>query len=94
MTTDAPGPVLETERLVLRRFTVDDEAEVARLAGDRAIADTTLAIPHPYGFGVDRQDGCPALRGEGTVDAGVAAQVEDGLGLDLTEEFLHQGALC
>lgn len=44
----APQPTLTTERLVLRPFTPADAPEVRRLAGDRAIADTTLAIPHPY----------------------------------------------
>ena len=41
-------PTLETERLVLRPFRLDDAPEVKRMAGDRAIAATTLAIPHPY----------------------------------------------
>jgi ribosomal-protein-alanine N-acetyltransferase len=41
-------PRLETERLVLRLFTLDDVPEVARLAGDKKIADTTAQIPHPY----------------------------------------------
>ncbi len=47
-------PVLETERLVLRPFRLADAPEVERLAGDRAIADTTLAIPHPYTKGMGR----------------------------------------
>jgi RimJ/RimL family protein N-acetyltransferase len=41
-------PTLETARLVLRPFRLDDAPDVQRLAGDRAIAATTLAIPHPY----------------------------------------------
>lgn len=43
-----PQPSLYTERLVLRPFTTDDAPDVQRLAGARAIADTTLLIPHPY----------------------------------------------
>ena len=39
---------LETERLVLRPLTPDDAATVARLAGSREVADTTISIPHPY----------------------------------------------
>lgn len=41
-------PTIETERLVLRPFSMDDADEVTRLAGDREIAATTLVIPHPY----------------------------------------------
>jgi len=41
-------PVLDTPRLVLRAFTLDDVDEVARLAGDPLIAETTANIPHPY----------------------------------------------
>ncbi len=41
-------PTLHTARLLLGGFAVDDAAELQRLAGAREIADTTLAIPHPY----------------------------------------------
>ena len=41
-------PTLRTARLVLGGFTLRDAADVQRLAGAREIADTTLAIPHPY----------------------------------------------
>ncbi|MGA2866497.1 MAG: GNAT family N-acetyltransferase [Verrucomicrobiota bacterium] len=41
-------PTLETERLLLRPLTTDDAATVARLAGSREIAHTTISIPHPY----------------------------------------------
>ncbi len=41
-------PTLRTARLVLGAFTPDDASELQRLAGDREIADTTLAIPYPY----------------------------------------------
>ena len=41
-------PSLETERLLLRPFHPADAPEVMRLAGDPAIASTTLNIPHPY----------------------------------------------
>lgn len=44
-------PTLVTERLRLRPFLVSDGADVERLAGARAIADTTGTIPHPYPVG-------------------------------------------
>lgn len=45
-------PTVETARLVLRPFALSDAADIQRLAGDRAIADTTGNIPHPYEDGV------------------------------------------
>ncbi|MEW6355103.1 MAG: GNAT family N-acetyltransferase [Planctomycetota bacterium] len=50
MTTQLP--TLKTERLVLRPFRPEDAGDVQRLAGDRAIADTTQNIPHPYEDGM------------------------------------------
>ncbi len=45
-------PTLKTGRLVLRPFRIGDAPAVQRLAGDRAIADTTLNVPHPYADGM------------------------------------------
>jgi [ribosomal protein S5]-alanine N-acetyltransferase len=45
-------PTLQTNRLILRPFELTDAKEVQRLAGDRALADTTLEIPHPYEEGI------------------------------------------
>ena len=42
---------IETERLVLRRFSLADAPRVALLAGEVEIAQTTLHIPHPYTVG-------------------------------------------
>lgn len=41
-------PILYSRRLILRPFTLADVSEVRRMAGDARIADTTMAIPHPY----------------------------------------------
>jgi len=45
-------PALRTRRLFLRPFELSDGEDLRRLAGDRAIADTTLQIPHPYEVGM------------------------------------------
>ena len=44
-------PRLTTERLVLRPFTLPDGPVVEALAGAWEVADTTLAMPHPYPAG-------------------------------------------
>ncbi len=41
-------PTLQTARLRLGAFLVEDAPELQRMAGAREIADTTLSIPHPY----------------------------------------------
>ena len=41
-------PVLLTDRLSLRAFSLDDAAEVRPLVSEKEIAATTLSIPHPY----------------------------------------------
>jgi RimJ/RimL family protein N-acetyltransferase len=41
-------PHLTTPRLLLRPFTLSDAAAVQTLAGNPAIAEMTLNIPHPY----------------------------------------------
>ena len=41
-------PTLQTARLLLRPFSMDDAADVQRLAGDREVARNTMLVPHPY----------------------------------------------
>ncbi len=41
-------PLRSTPRLTLRALTPEDVPAVARMAGRREIADTTISIPHPY----------------------------------------------
>ncbi len=48
-------PILESDRVLLRPYVEQDAARVQSLAGDRAIADTTLNIPHPYEDGMAEQ---------------------------------------
>ena len=43
---------LETKRILLRPFELSDGPRVKKLAGDKAIADTTLNVPHPYKDGM------------------------------------------
>src|SRR5689334_14099133 len=45
-------PTLATVRLVRRPFRAEDAADVQPLAGERAVAATTLRIPHPYEEGM------------------------------------------
>ena len=47
--------ILETERLVLRPFTLADAPALQRLAGAREVAYNTLLIPHPYPDGAAEQ---------------------------------------
>ncbi|MBI5931428.1 MAG: GNAT family N-acetyltransferase [Chloroflexi bacterium] len=43
-----PLPVITTERLILRSFTLDDASELARVINAPEIATMTLNIPYPY----------------------------------------------
>ncbi len=45
-------PVLRTARLRLRPFTAADAPDVQRLAGDPAVSDTALDLPHPFEDGM------------------------------------------
>jgi RimJ/RimL family protein N-acetyltransferase len=43
-----PQPTLETARLRLRPYAADDAEALVRELGDKAVADGTLRVPHPY----------------------------------------------
>lgn len=45
-------PKIETERLILRAFTIADSSEVQRMAGKVEVASNTLAMPFPYHDGM------------------------------------------
>ncbi len=87
-------PVLTTPRLILRPFEIADGAAVHVLAGDRAIAEMTLEIPHPYDFETAERwiSGLPAKfeSGEQAVFAVTlreSARLAGAVGLELTPRF-------
>ena len=47
-TTLKTQPTLTTPRLILNQFTLDDVSDVNAICSNKAIADTTAYIPHPY----------------------------------------------
>lgn len=47
-------PTLTTKRLTLDAFRIEDSDQVELLAGNEAVARTTLNIPHPYPKGAAR----------------------------------------
>lgn len=49
---DIPQTTLETERLSLRPFDINDASTVQKFAGNINVAKTTLNIPHPYEDGM------------------------------------------
>jgi len=52
MTKKDERPTFQTERLVLRPFTLADATDVRRLAGERDVAATVANMPHPYEEGM------------------------------------------
>lgn len=52
----ATMPTLETERLILRGFQLEDASEFERLIAPKEVTDGTLSFPHPVptGWGIER----------------------------------------
>jgi ribosomal-protein-alanine N-acetyltransferase len=48
-------PDLKTERLLLRRFRLDDASDVQKLAGNVNVSKMTLNIPYPYKPGMSEE---------------------------------------
>ncbi|MFD0713426.1 GNAT family N-acetyltransferase [Paenibacillus sp. GCM10027626] len=63
------GMTLYSKRLMLRLLEAGDAAEIEQIAGDKEIAETTLAIPHPYPAGASsafiRRRQAAAAQGDG-----------------------------
>ncbi len=49
---DIPQTTLETKRLSLRPFDINDASTVQKFAGNINVAKTTTSIPHPYEDGM------------------------------------------
>ena len=45
-------PTIETERLILRPYRMEDAAELQRLIGERDVVTTMTNVPHPYEDGM------------------------------------------
>ena len=48
VTSDSSYPTLSTRRFRFRPFALTDIGRLAALAGEHRVADTSIAIPHPY----------------------------------------------
>ena len=87
------APTLQTERLILRSLTLEDAADVQRLAGDRDVASTVLRIPHPYEDGMAEEwiRSCfEAYQNEEAINFAITRKTERNLigaiGLELEQE--------
>ncbi len=49
---NADYPILQTDRLVLRKFNREEAMIVRELAGNPEVAHGCINIPHPYGIGI------------------------------------------
>jgi [ribosomal protein S5]-alanine N-acetyltransferase len=50
-----PYPKLQTDRLILHEFALEDAPNVQRLVGEWEVARTLLRVPHPYEDGMAQE---------------------------------------
>src|ERR671915_233580 len=50
-----PYPKLQTDRLILREFALEDAPNVQRLVGEWEVAYSLLIVPHPYEEGMAQE---------------------------------------
>jgi RimJ/RimL family protein N-acetyltransferase len=74
---EATGPILATERLLLRAPRLVDAPVVAALANDRRVAENTARIPHPYTL-ADAESFIAAATGPGSRETVFAVTLADG----------------
>lgn len=69
---------LETDRLILRQFIMDDAARVQELAGNKDVAKTTLGIPHPYTIELAKSwiENHPRMVKDGTLPFAIVLKTE------------------
>jgi RimJ/RimL family protein N-acetyltransferase len=87
-------PLLRTERLVLRPFSLTDVPAVTRLISAREVAATTLRIPHPYNEEHARRfiSECPAKAETGQAFAFAVTALDEvcgGIGLHIEAQHRH-----
>jgi [ribosomal protein S5]-alanine N-acetyltransferase len=88
-------PTLETERLRLRAFTLEDAATFERLVSPREVTDGTLSFPHPVpeGWGVERINRMLETRASGEhVEFAICSRLTDELvgGIGLSVAARHR----
>lgn len=70
---------LETNRLILRSFTIDDAKRVQELTSNKDVAKTTLGIPHPYPIEAAEEwiNNHPTMRNNGIFPFAIVLKTQD-----------------
>jgi [ribosomal protein S5]-alanine N-acetyltransferase len=94
----ATMPILETERLKLRGFQLEDASEFERLIVPKEVTDGTLSFPHPVpeGWGIERIDRMTARLESGehiefAICARDSGKLIGGIGLGITARHKRGG---